>query len=122
MISVGMGFTVVTVKIYGEKGAQDLELLVDTGSLLTWIPREVLEAVGVKTLGRKKFKTIEGRIVERDVGETLLELMGEKATRLVVFGEKGDAQVLGVEALEGLGFEVDPVTKQLKKIEAFIAY
>ena len=30
--------------------------------------------------------------------------------------------VLGVEALEGLGFEVDPVTKQLKKVEAFIAY
>ena len=53
----------------------------DTGSLLTWIPKEILEAVGVK-LGRKKFRTIERKIIERDVGETLLELMGEKATRL----------------------------------------
>ena len=48
--------------------------------------------------------------------------MGEKATRLVVFGEENDAQVLGTEALEGLGFEVDPTTKHLKKVEAFIAY
>lgn len=117
-----MGFTLVEVKIFGEKGSETLKLLAGTGSLLTWIPRKILEKIGVTPISRRKFKTIEGRLVERDVGEAVIELMGEKATRLVVFGEEGDALVLGVEALEGLGFEVDPVTKQLKKVEAFIAY
>jgi predicted aspartyl protease len=50
-----------------------------------------------------------------------MEHMNEKATRMVVFADKGDAQVLGVDALEGLGLEVDPITKQLKKAEALLA-
>jgi len=117
-----LGFTSVEVKISGKKGSETINLLVDTGSLLTWVPKKILEKIGVTPISKKRFKTIEGRFVERDVGEAIIELMGEKATRLVVFGEENDAQVLGTEALEGLGFEVDPTTKHLKKVEAFIAY
>ncbi|WP_225876105.1 hypothetical protein [Infirmifilum lucidum] len=47
--------------------------------------------------------------------------MGEKATRVVVFAEEGDAEVLGVDALEGLRLEVDPVTRQLGKTGALLA-
>ncbi|MEM0024609.1 MAG: hypothetical protein QXF90_08080 [Thermofilaceae archaeon] len=43
------------------------------------------------------------------------------ATRIVVFAESEDAEVLGVDALEGLRLEVDPVTKQLGKVEALLA-
>jgi len=43
------------------------------------------------------------------------------ATRIVVFAESEDAEVLGVDALEGLRLEVDPVTKQLRKVEALLA-
>ena len=42
------------------------------------------------------------------------------ATRIVVFAECEDAEVLGVDALEGLRLEVDPVTKQLRKVEALL--
>ena len=48
--------------------------------------------------------------------------MGESATTIVVFGKVGDAAVLGSYSLEGLGLLVDPVTKKLRKVEAFIAY
>ncbi|MEM4311153.1 MAG: hypothetical protein QXX95_02050 [Nitrososphaerales archaeon] len=47
--------------------------------------------------------------------------MKEKATRMVVFAERGDAEVLGVYALEGLGLKVDPITRQLRKVEALLA-
>ncbi|MEM1930313.1 MAG: hypothetical protein QXH81_10110 [Thermofilaceae archaeon] len=43
------------------------------------------------------------------------------ATRIVVFAESEDAKVLGVDALEGLRLGVDPVTKQLRKVEALLA-
>ena len=57
------------------------------------------------------------------MGEAVLELNGERATCVVVFAEKGDtSSVLGVTSLEVLGFEVDPSTKSLIKIEAFAAY
>ncbi len=35
--------------------------------------------------------------------------------------EEGDAEVLGVYALEGLSLEVDPITKELRKSEAILA-
>ncbi len=50
-----------------------------------------------------------------------MEYAKEQATRMVVFAEAGDAHVLGVDALEGLGLEVDPTTKELRKSEALLA-
>jgi len=99
----------------------ELDLLVDTGSTYTWVRREVLENLGVRPTARWRFRTIDGRIIERDIGEVAVECLGERATRIVVFAERGDAEVLGVDALEGLRLEVDPTTRQLKKIEALLA-
>ena len=38
---------------------------------------------------------------------------------MIVFAEEGDAEVLGVYALEGL--EVDPMTRELRKSRAILA-
>jgi clan AA aspartic protease len=101
--------------------SEQIELLVDTGSTYTWVSAMLLERLNVKAKSTRKFKTIDGRLLERKIGEVLMEHMNEKATRMVVFADKGDAEVLGVDALEGLGLEVDPITKQLKKAEALLA-
>jgi predicted aspartyl protease len=101
--------------------SEQIELLVDTGSTYTWVSNVMLERLNVKTETTRKFKTIDGRLLERKIGEVLMEHMNEKATRMVVFADKGDAEVLGVDALEGLGLEVDPITKRLKKAEALLA-
>ena len=118
-----MGLTYARVHIEGSKGKTAiLELLVDTGSVFTWIGEDVLEELGIERKGEKKFRTIEGREISRQFGEARLELDGESATRIVVFAQKGDASVLGADSLEGLGFEIDPSSKKLKKLEAFAAY
>ncbi len=70
---------------------------------------------------RCRFRTIDGKIVEREIGEVVIECLGERATTIVVFAEDGDSEVLGAYALEGLRLEVDPVTRQLKKVEALLA-
>jgi len=101
--------------------SEQVELLVDTGSTYTWVSNVVLERLNVETKTARKFKTIDGRLLERKVGEVLMEYMNEKATRMVVFADRGDAEVLGVDALEGLGLEVDPITKKLRKAEALLA-
>lgn len=117
-----MGLTVAKVRMSGSEATREIELTVDTGSIYTWVAESKLKAVGAKPLGKRNFRTIEGREIARRVGEAVLEFGGEKATRIVVFAEPGDAQVLGVDSLEGLGLEVDPTTKRLKKVESFIAY
>lgn len=112
-----MGFTSVKVRIVNpgrREHARDIELLVDTGALYTLVFRGYLEEVGIKPLGRRRFKTADGRIIERDVGEVLMVLMGEERHVPVAFGEEKDAMVLGVTVLEIFGLEVDPNTKELK--------
>ncbi len=47
--------------------------------------------------------------------------MGEVALTTVVFAEPGDACVMGLHALKGLGLEVDPTTGELRRSEAILA-
>lgn len=119
-----MGHTSAKVKVNNprdESKQLDLELLVDTGSTYTWIRRSRLIGLGLKPTTKWRFKTIKSRVIERDIGEAILECLGERATSIVAFAEEGDAEVLGVYALEGLRLEVDSVTKGLKKSEALLA-
>jgi len=120
---VNLGHTMAKVILHSPdmSKSEQIELLVDTGSTYTWVSNAVLERLNVEVKTARKFKTIDGRVLERKVGEVLIEYMNEKATRMVVFADKGDAEVLGVDALEGLGLEVDPITKQLRKAEALLA-
>jgi predicted aspartyl protease len=55
------------------------------------------------------------------VGYAFVEYEGEIAPTVVVFAEEGDESVLGLHALESLGLEVDPVTRQVRRSEALIA-
>ena len=118
-----MGHTMAKVTLHSPdmSRSEQIELLVDTDSTYIWVSNVTLERLNVKAKTTRKFKTIDGRLLERKIGEVLMEYMNEKATRMVVFADKGDAEVLGVDALEGLGLEVDPITKQLKKAEALLA-
>ncbi len=119
-----MGYTIAKVRLYKSHDLSkylDLDLLVDTGSTYTWVKCDKLRELGIKPMDKRKFRTIEGRVIEREIGEVIIECLGEKATCLVVFAEESDFEVLGVTALENLALEVDPITKQLKKTEAVLA-
>jgi predicted aspartyl protease len=117
-INEGKG-QVVNLTIYSmddPSSNAEVELLVDTGSFLTWISDGTLRRLGIKPRRRGRFKTIEGRTVERDVGIIGLKYGGEEAFAEAVFATAEDAQVLGVTALEGLGYRVNPVTAKLEYI------
>jgi predicted aspartyl protease len=119
-----MGHTTATAKICNPQDNTkciETELIVDTGSTYTWVRREKLETIGIRPSKTRKFRTIEGKTIERKVSEAVIECLRKSATRIVVFAEKGDAEVMGIDTLEGLGLEIDPVTKQLRKAESLLA-
>ncbi len=118
-----LGLAIVNVKIKNPETntSRTLELVVDTCSILTWIKREVLEELGVKPRRIRKIRTIEGRVIERQTGLVTIEINGNEADVEVVFAEEGDAQVLGVVALESLGYIVNPITGRLEYV-GYIAY
>ncbi|MFQ5926360.1 MAG: retroviral-like aspartic protease family protein [Terriglobia bacterium] len=91
----------------------EVELLVDTGATLTWIPREVVETLGMPRLRRRSFLVADGRTVERDTAGAIVRLNGNEANVTVVVAEPGDGHLLGATALESLGFAVDPEGRRL---------
>jgi len=115
-----MGFTYAKVIVSNpadKEKKREVELLVDTGAILTAIPRKILEELKIKPVGKRKLRAFGGQIVERDIGATLIKYAEAYAGTTVVFAEEKDTPVLGATALEALGYQVDPVTKQLKPIE-----
>jgi len=118
-----MGYVKVKVKvrnIYKPKEEAELELLADTGAIYTIIQRKQLQNLNIKPKGKRKFKTADGRIIEREIGLAEIEIQGQTTHSIIVFGEPKDTQVLGVTTLEELGLQVDPVTGELKPLELLL--
>jgi clan AA aspartic protease len=112
-----MGFITVSVRVYNPKDLtkfKDVELLVDSGALHMSISKNVLKELGILPIRKGRYKTFEGREIERDVGEALIELEGEKRHVPVIFAEEGDVNVLGVTTLEIFELRVNPLTKKLE--------
>ena len=110
------------MKIHGAKGSREISLIVDTGSEDTWIEKRALEDIGVEPRLLRTYRTITGTRVRRQVGPVEIEYLGIKMPCPTVFADEGDANVLGATALEILGLEVDPTTRQLRPVEALAAY
>jgi predicted aspartyl protease len=98
-----------------------MRLVVDTGSTLTWIPASIAEQLGIRSMDIMRFRTIDGSYIERPVGDALVECTGRRGVIGVVFAREGDAEVLGMTALERLGLQVDPATGSLRKVDAYLA-
>ena len=87
--------------------------LVDTGSEYTWVPRDVLVALGIRAERTQHFILADGRTLERTIGFVIVHAAGINAPDLVVFAEPGDMVLLGARSLEGMNLRVDPLRKQL---------
>jgi clan AA aspartic protease len=114
---LAVGETYVKVRVGApaapvQRGAS-VRLLIDTGATLPVVPARILRALRVPVVDRARVLLADGRVVRRRVGEARLELDGHRLTSRVLFGEKGDAPVLGTTVLEQLGLAVDPVRRRL---------
>ena len=89
------------------------DTLVDTGAELTWAPRTLLEALGIRVEKHLGFRTADGRVIHRDIGYAIVHAAGTQTIDEVVFAEPGDLVLLGARSLEGMNLRVDPRNKQL---------
>jgi len=114
--SLSMATFEITVKVWNPADPSrfaEVKALVDTGASYSRISRSRLEPLGVQTVRRLKFRTIEGHTVERDLAAVFLSADGYTGGDNVVMAESGDIEVLGAHSLESLGLAVDPVNKKL---------
>jgi len=118
-----MGLFKVRVRVFNlheEARGKEVDLVVDTGATYPSIPRSLAADLGIGPSEKRTFTLADGSHRSRDVGWAGLSYDGRKAPSLVVFGEPDDVPLLGAFALEGLGFEVDPVAKALRPAAQFL--
>jgi clan AA aspartic protease len=88
-------------------------VMVDTGSEYTWLPRTVLEALGLLPIRTVRFVTADGRQIERAVSFGNVYAGGSSAPDILVFADAGDMVLLGARALEGMNLRIDILANQL---------
>ena len=93
--------------------AEEVDVLVDTGAAFSWVSRARLERLGVAPSRSMPFRTIDGRLLERDLAIVYVGTNGYVAPDLVVMAEPGEMDVIGAHSIEGLGLAADPVQKRL---------
>ena len=108
-----MGIFRITVHIESHARPGELKeianVLVDTRSEGTWIPRPVLESLGIQPKKSVRFRVADGRAIERQAGYAIIHVNGVQTCDDVVFAETGDLVLLGARTMEGLNLKIDPV-------------
>ncbi len=117
MMDADMGTFRTDVEVENPRQPGERRLLthapVDTGAELSWIPRGLLESLGIERRKMWYFRQADGTVLERWTGAVHLYVAGTWTVDEVVFGEPGDLVLLGARSLEGLNLRVEPVSKRL---------
>jgi predicted aspartyl protease len=98
-----------------------IEVLVDSGSELSWLPSDLLHGAGITSVRSRTFQTVTGQTVQRFVGYAILRAEGFETIDEVVFAEPGDVALLGVRTLEGFGVMVDYISHRFVATTTIVA-
>ena len=70
-----MGLFEVKVKLANPNApgeGRELALLVDTGATMTWVPRALLQGLGIGPASKLAFELADGRTLEREIGAAMI--------------------------------------------------
>jgi len=118
-----MGYTKVKVRITNPKQPsryRETELLVDTSAVYTVVSAKSLTELGIESIDKMEFYSINNQKLIRKVGVSVIEIMGRRWLTNVIFGEETDTEVLGVTTLEQLGLQIDPVKQEIEPLPLYL--
>ena len=110
-----MGIFNVEIQVGDPDGEryETVEAMVDSGATFTFIPRSLLERLGVRPHESITFEIADGSQMERDSGLTWIKLDGKQTISPVIFGDDNATPLLGAVTLEILRLGIDPVNSRL---------
>src|SRR5437667_11446612 len=111
MDDVGIFRTTIEVQNLDMRGSRRAlpETLGDTGSEYTWVPRRVLEDLGIRAHRTQGFDVPDGRRIQRDIVYALVRAGGMEAPHLLAAAHAGHLTVLGAHPLEVLNRKFEAV-------------
>jgi len=92
----------------------NLKALVNTGATFPALPEDIVEGLGLPIHSEVEAETATGR--ERvKLALAVIQVEDRTAASYVIVRPRGTTPLIGVVALEQMGFRVDPVTGRLVK-------
>ena len=96
-----------------------LEFLIDSGAVYLVVPQDVLDRPGIMPLAEEQFRLADGRRIVRRKGIAMFRYGERVGGADVIFGEQGDANLLGaltLGSLGSLGLSLDPLRRELNPL------
>jgi predicted aspartyl protease len=112
-----MGITSLVIEVANPATpsvTESLEFIVDSGAVYSVVPAPVLRKLGIRPLKRETFRLANGTTIVRRKGGAVFKFRDYVGVADVIFGEEGDAVLLGALSLEALGLSLDPIRRELK--------
>jgi predicted aspartyl protease len=88
--------------------------LVDTGATFPALPEDVVEMLSLPIYGEAEAETATGREKVR-ISAAVIQIEDRTSLSYIIVRPRGTTPLIGVVALEQMGFRVDPVTGKLVK-------
>jgi predicted aspartyl protease len=88
--------------------------LVDTGATFPALPEDVVEKLGLPIYGEAEAETATGREKVR-ISAAVIQIEDRTSLSYIIIRPRGTTPLVGVVALEQMGFRVDPATGKLIK-------
>jgi len=110
-----MGFTYVNVTVRGTKASRDVKMLVDTETYIVLDPETIKELGLLETPYTVDLLLADGRKIRAKLFLAEVEIKGRRGPAFVA-ELNVPTPLLGVYALETLGFKVNPRTGELEEI------
>ncbi|MCC6019175.1 MAG: aspartyl protease [Candidatus Verstraetearchaeota archaeon] len=93
----------------------EVEALVDAGAAFPALPEEIITELGLPSLGEHPAETAEGAGKVELVANAIIKIEDRIAQSPVIKRPRGTTPLIGVVALEQMGYKVDPTTGRLIK-------
>ena len=119
-----MGLTTLEVEIANPaqpEVTEKLDFLIDSGAIYSVVPELVLGRLGIKPLAKQEFRLANGEKITRRKGVAVFRYKDKVGGADVIFGEEGDATLLGAFTLEALGLALDPLKRELRELPMMLA-
>lgn len=97
-----------------------LKFTVDSGAVYSIVSAPILRELGIKPMIRERFVLADGSETVRQKGGAVFRFREYIGVADVIFGEKGDATLLGALSLEALGLALDPIKRQLRPMRLIL--
>lgn len=92
---------------------EQVDFLIDSGAIYSVVNQQILKDLGITPVNEKEFTLANGDKIKRMIGGALFSYGDEKGYSPVIFGERGDSNLLGAVTLESLGLVLDPLKRRL---------